>query len=306
MEISAPTLDPVQDRALGAFIGLAVGDALGTTIEFQSRDSYPRVTDMVGGGPFNLKPGEWTDDTSMALCLADSLIANKGSLDPNDLADRFVRWWKVGENSVNGRCFDIGNATRAALASFSKTGVRRGDDAPSSAGNGGIMRLAPAVLAAHDDINRAVALARAQSEVTHAAPECLDAAELLARVLFSGIAGGGRAALNVADKPLATPKLRSLAAGEWRNKTRDQIRSSGYVVDTLEAALWAVGGSTSFEEAVLKAVNLGDDADSVGAVAGQIAGSIWGCSAIPLKWQQNLAWGKQISGLVTQLVRSGL
>ena len=306
MEISSPTLDPVQDRALGAFIGLAVSDALGTTIEFQRRDTYSHVTDMVGGGPFQLKPGEWTDDTSMALCLADSLIANKGSLDSKDLAERFVRWWKEGENSVNGRCFDIGNATRAALSNYRRTGIPRGDDAPSSAGNGGIMRLAPAVLAAQGDVNRAVALARAQSEVTHAAPECLDAAALLARVLFSGIAGDGHAALEVTNLPLATPKLRLLAAGEWRNKMRDQIRSSGYVVDTLEAALWAVGTSTSFEEAVLKAVNLGDDADSVGAVTGQIAGSIWGCSAIPLKWQQNLAWTNKLSGLALQLVQRAL
>jgi len=303
MERMTLTLNPVHDRALGAFIGLAIGDALGTTIEFRQRDTYPHVTDMVGGGPFNLKPGDWTDDTSMALCLAESLIANQGSLDPSDLAERFVRWWKKGENSVTGRCFDIGNATRAALARYQTTGVPRGDDSPSSAGNGGIMRLAPAVLAAHSDVDRAVSLARAQSEVTHAAPECLYAAEILARVLASGIAGDGHAALAAATG--ATPKaskVKALAEGSWRGKTRDQIKSSGYVVDTLEAALWAVGGSQSFSEAVLMAVNLGDDADTVGAVAGQIAGSIWGFSAIPQAWRQNLAWGDRLSGLALQMI----
>lgn len=303
METSAPTLDPVEDRALGALIGLAIGDALGTTIEFQQRDAYSHVTDMVGGGPFHLKPGEWTDDTSMALCLADSLIANEGALDARDLAERFVRWWREGDNSVTGRCFDIGNATRAALANYRRTGVPRGDDAPSSAGNGGIMRLSPVALAAHRNLDRAVALARAQSEVTHAAPECLDAAELLARVLISGIAGDGKSALEAgAAGVFETPRLRSLAAGEWRGKRRHQIRSSGYVVDTLEAALWAVDGSQSFEEAVLKAVNLGDDADTVGAVTGQIAGSIWGGSTIPGQWRLRLAWRDRLSGVASRLL----
>jgi ADP-ribosyl-[dinitrogen reductase] hydrolase len=303
--ISNP-LDPIRDRALGAFIGLAVGDALGTTIEFSRRDSYPPVTDMIGGGPFGLKPGEWTDDTSMALCLADSLIANNGALDPRDLADRFVRWWRHGENSVNGRCFDIGNATRAALSNYLRTGEAHGDDAASSAGNGGIMRLAPAVIAAHRDANKAASLSRAQSQVTHAAPECLDSAEVLARVLVAGIAGDGHAALDAGvDAKLGAPKVKAIAKGAWRGKTREQIKSSGYVVDTLEAALWAVGGARSFEEAVLKAVNLGDDADTVGAVAGQIAGAVWGHSAIPERWRQKLAWGDRFANQVGSLMSLG-
>ena len=134
---------------------------------------------MIGGGPFGLRPGEWTDDTSMALCLAESLVANEATINPNDLAERFVRWWKQGENSVTGRCFDIGNATRSALESFVRTGRPEGSASPHSAGNGGIMRLAPAAIAAKGDAAKAAELARAQSRVTHAAPECLDAAEVL-------------------------------------------------------------------------------------------------------------------------------
>lgn len=303
MPTNTAPLPPMQDRALGAFIGLAVGDALGTTIEFKRRDTYPPVTDMAGGGPFRLKPGEWTDDTSMALCLADSLIATKGALDPVDLADRFVRWWKQGENSVTGRCFDIGNTTRAALASYCETGKPRGDDAARAAGNGGIMRLAPAVLAAYREPARAIALARAQSEVTHAAPECLDAAELLAGVLIAAIAGNRPEAVhsNKAEA-FVSPKVRAIAKGGWRRKSRDEIKSSGYVIDTLEAALWAVGGSASFEEAVLKAVNLGDDADTVGAVAGQIAGAVWGYQAIPRAWRERLAWGETIVARALRLM----
>ncbi len=250
---------------------------------------------MAGGGPFNLKPGEWTDDTSMALCLADGLIANIGELDPRDLADRFARWWRHGENSVTGRCFDIGNATRSALENFVRTGKPIGSRDKHSAGNGGIMRLAPAAIVGRADPARAAALARAQSEVTHAAPECLDAADVLARVLTAGISGSGLASLRAAEQTdLASPKVRAIAGGAWRGKTRGEIRSSGYVVD-MEAAFWVVRSSENFAEAVLKEVNLGDDADTVGAVAGQIAGAIWGYSAIPELWKLRLAWRDRLS-----------
>src|SRR5215475_16067531 len=113
-----------EDRARGCLLGLAVGDAVGTTLEFRSRDTCPPLTDMIGGGPFGLPPGEWTDDTSMALCLADSLIEN-GDLDETDLMRRFVRWWRNGENSVAGLCFDIGFTTRAALSEFERSGNPR-------------------------------------------------------------------------------------------------------------------------------------------------------------------------------------
>ena len=284
-------------------IGLAVGDALGTTIEFKRRDTYSPIIDMVGGGPFKLAPGEWTDDTSMALCLADSLVARGGALDAHDLARRFVRWWREGENSVTGRCFDIGNTTRAALAAFVATGEPRGDDAPHCAGNGGIMRLAPVALAAKSDADKAVALARAQSEVTHASVECVDAADLLARVLVGGIVGNGHAALDAgAGVQWTSPKVAAIAKGKWRGKRRDAIRSSGYVIDTLEAAFWAVGGSRNFEEAVLKAVNLGDDADTVGAVAGQIAGAVWGYAAIPAHWRERIAWSQRLLAAADALI----
>ena len=219
------------------------------------------------------------------------MIANRGELDPRDLADRFVRWWRKGENSVTGRCFDIGNTTSAALANFVRTSEPIGSRDPSSAGNGGIMRLAPAVIVGHSDPERAMALARAQSAVTHAAEECLDAAEVLARVLAAAINGEGVKSLSAAERAeLASSSVRAIARGAWRGKTRAQIRSSGYVVDTLEAALWAIGSSENFSEAVLKAVNLGDDADTVGAVTGQIAGAICGYSGIPERWTARLAW----------------
>jgi ADP-ribosyl-[dinitrogen reductase] hydrolase len=141
----------VRDRAAGALVGLAVGDALGTALEFSERDTDAPLTGMVGGGPFGLRPGEWTDDTAMALCLADSLLARRG-LDQRDLIARFVRWWRAGENSCTGTCFDIGGTTRRALAVFERTGNPvAGSTNPQSAGNGSLMRLAPVAIYWHDD-----------------------------------------------------------------------------------------------------------------------------------------------------------
>src|SRR5580700_5935523 len=137
-----------RDRAIGALIGLAIGDAVGTTLEFKQRDTYEPLRDMDGGGPFHLNPGEWTDDTSMALCLADSLIETNGQFNPADLMHRFVRWRENGENSVNSRgCFDIGIITNAALNRWLRDkDPYAGSVDPGSAGNGSLMRLAPVAI----------------------------------------------------------------------------------------------------------------------------------------------------------------
>ena len=282
----------VVDRATGAFLGLAVGDALGTPLEFSSRDSLPRQTEMTGGGPFALEPGQWTDDTAMALALADSLL-RRSRLDPGDLMGRFVAWWRYGQYSCTGACFDIGTLTAEALARFEASGeVFAGALHERSAGNGSLMRLAPAVLATLDDPDALDRVARDQGRTTHGAPQAVDACALFAAMLREAILG-------LAD-PLAPRRfdghetIAAIAAGGWRGKPREAIRSSGYVVDTLEAALWAVGATDSFEEALILAVNLGDDADTVGAVTGQLAGAIHGASAIPERWLAPLAWRETI------------
>lgn len=298
-------LDASQDRAIGALVGLAVGDALGTTVEFRARGSFKPVTDLMGGGTFMLKPGEWTDDTSMALCLADSLNATP-DLDPRDLADRFVRWWQMGENSVNGRCFDIGNATRNALARYVATGnALAGSYDPRIAGNGSLMRLAPIAIRFHA-VNTACNRARIQSEVTHAAPTCMDACAWFAELLHGAIFGATKAELLMPATLGGAPEIAAIAAGSWRNKTEAQIRSSGYVVDTLEAALWCVDRSEDFASAVLRAANLGDDADTVAAVTGQLAGALWGLSGIPADWLRKLAWRDEIVARATLLWQAGL
>lgn len=292
--------DEIADRVCGCLLGLAVGDALGTTLEFSRRDAHPPLTDMVGGGPFRLRPGEWTDDTSMALCLADSLLAGS-TLDQRDLMERFVRWWRDGYNSHNGRCFDIGITTRQALQRFRESGDPvAGSTDPTTAGNGSIMRLAPVVLRWAGDPERAISAARAQSVTTHGAPAAIEGCALLAEILIEAIATGDRVAA-LRSRPAGEASIAAIAAGSWRGKERSSIKSSGYVVDTLEAALWCVDRSTGFQDAVLRAANLGDDADTVAAVTGQIAGALWGRSAIPRHWLERLAWREEIGHKASRL-----
>lgn len=296
------TNSPAEDRAVGCLVGLALGDALGTTLEFSIRDSQPAVTDLIGGGPFGLKPGEWTDDTSMALCLADSLL-ERGHLDSQDLMERFRNWRDKGHNSVNGRCFDIGIATRQAISRYASNGNPvAGSADPASAGNGSIMRLAPVPIFFEGDLAAAEKAAIQQSRTTHAAQECLDACQLMTRILVGLINGQSwEEAITVNGHDLEMPKIRALATGKWKGKKRSQIKSTGYVVDTLEAALWAVDTTISWEEAVLLAINLGDDADTVGAVTGQFAGARYGLKAIPEVWVAKLAWSDRLIELALKL-----
>jgi len=282
-----------KDRAVGALLGLAVGDALGTTLEFRARDEHPHVSTMVGGGPFRLKPGQWTDDTSMALCLADSLIACQG-IDPQDLMERFVAWWRTGNNSVTGQCFDIGNTTSEALERFELTGKVFAPKDPAQAGNGSLMRLAPVVLFARGNATAAEQMAYLQSTTTHPAPEAHDACRFFARLLNEAVTGATKDEVLEAREWAGEPAVAAIAAGSWRDKTRAQISSSGYVIHTLEAALWCVDRSSTFAEAVILAANLADDADTVAAVTGQLAGALWGADGIPQEWLDILAWRESI------------
>jgi ADP-ribosyl-[dinitrogen reductase] hydrolase len=305
--LPSTTLDAIRDRALGALVGLAVGDAIGTTVEFRQRGSFDPVTDMVGGGPFNLRPGEWTDDTSMALCLADSLIARDG-LDERDLLTRFSRWFRDGENSVTGYCFDIGNVTATALTHFEGTGdIHAGPIDRMTAGNGSLMRLSPVAVRYWNDPNRLKDAARRQSYTTHGAQEAVDACEALSAILAAAINGKPLTdVLNASFGHSLSDGVQAVIEGSWKGKRRDDVRSSGYVLHSLEAALWCVGSSGSFSEAVLKAVNLGDDADTTGAITGQLAGAFYGLTGIPERWRKTLAWNDRIEGLADLLFTESL
>jgi ADP-ribosyl-[dinitrogen reductase] hydrolase len=293
----------ISDRARGGLLGLAVGDALGATLEFTRRDSRPHHTEMTGGGPHALAPGQWTDDTSMALALAESLLACDG-LDARDLMTRFLAWFENGAYSCTGECFDIGLTTADALHRFAATGDPwAGSTSETAAGNGSLMRLAPAALFALRDEADAARLARDQSRTTHGSPQAVESCEVFALMLRDAVLGGGKEA---ALRPRSWPghkAVADVAAGGWRKKERSEISSSGYVIHTLEAALWCVGRSETFEEALVLAVNLGDDADTVGAVTGQLAGAIWGAKAIPERWLALLAWRERIEELADRLCR---
>ena len=220
-------------RAKGAMMGLAVGDALGTTLEFTQPGTFTPITDIVGGGPFRLKPGEWTDDTSMALCLAESLMERQ-TFDPIDQLQRYTRWWREGHLSSNGRCFDIGNATRAALSRFMKTGEAFcGSTDPQSAGNGSLMRLAPVALFYASQPSEAIRRAAESSRTTHAADECVDACRYMAGLLVGTLAGESKERL-LADSygPPRAPgmkrhlrrELRRLRRGLFAENSRRKYR----------------------------------------------------------------------------------
>lgn len=274
-----------KDRASGALIGLAVGDALGAPVEFQVRGTFPHVTEMQSGGYFRLPTGAWTDDTAMALCLADSLIAHP-YLNVSDLLNRFLRWLNDHENTSTDRCIGAGQNTLAVLGNYHRTGALIAPPVKGrSDGNGAIMRLAP-VACMHfrnNDILRKIAVK--QSQATHCSELSSAAAEMLGWLLGLLIDGADwQSALNAVWNDRWPEEIKAISRAAWATKTTDEIYSTGYVVHTLEAAMWAVGTTSSFEDALIKAVNLGHDADTVGAVAGQIAGARYGENAIPKRW----------------------
>jgi len=297
--------DARLDRLRGCLLGLAVGDAVGTAVEFKPRGSFAPLTDMVGGGPFGLRPGQWTDDTSMALCLAASLIASNG-FDAEDQAQRYLRWRDQGYMSSNGVCFDIGGTVSSALARYQATGGPfAGSDHPRSAGNGCIMRLAPVPIFYAADREQAVHFAAESSRTTHGAAECLDACRLLSSMLCTAFEGGSKESMLRGNNGLGLtqPKIAALAQGGYVDKPVDDIRGGGYVVDSLEAALWCFHHTDSFEDAVLTAANLGDDADTTAAVCGQLAGAYYGIGGIPAGWLQKLAGRSMIEQMAIALDR---
>ncbi|MGH9888430.1 MAG: ADP-ribosylglycohydrolase family protein [bacterium] len=281
-----------RERFRGALLGLACGDALGATVEFKARGTFPPLEDMVGGGPFRLRAGDWTDDTSMALCLARSLVET-GRFDPRDQLERYVRWWRDGYLASTGKCFDIGNTVRAALERFLASGdPRSGSTDPRSAGNGSLMRLAPVPMFFAPDLAAAIAFSGESSRTTHGSDEAVDACRLFGAMLARALAGADRSdVLGAGDDvpaPIA-PRIAALARGEFRAKSESQIRGTGYVVESLEAALFCFDSSGTFGDAVLRAANLGDDADTTAAICGQLAGAFYGAEEILPAWRAKLA-----------------
>jgi ADP-ribosylglycohydrolase len=300
-----------EERFSGCLVGLAVGDALGTALEFHPPGTFTPLNDLTGGGPFRLEAGQWTDDTSMALCLGESLVKKQG-FDALDQMERYRRWYREGYLSSTGRCFDIGGAVRQALERFELTGEPySGSTNPYSAGNGSIMRLAPVAMFYASQPEEAIRRCGESSQTTHGAREAVDACRYFGGLLVGALNGAGKEELlseryspapgSWDEEPLA-PEIDRVASGSFKQKYPPEIRGSGYVVASLEAALWAFYLGQDFREGCLLAVNLGEDADTTGAVFGQLAGAYYGEAGIPAGWREKLALREQIEGLAIKLM----
>src|SRR5215204_4945236 len=232
----------------------------------------------------------------MALCLATSLVERSG-FDAADQMQRYTRWMTEGYLSSTGKCFDIGTTVRTALTRFQQTGEPlSGPSDPRSAGNGCIMRLAPVPMFFFPDRDAAVHHAGESARTTHGAVECVEASRLFGGMLVQALAGAGKDAILLTHgvSGLTSEAVQSIARGKYGEKSAQQIRGTGYVVESLEAALWCFQRSDSFEDAILCAANLGDDADTTAAICGQVAGAYYGESGIPERWLNRLVMRAEI------------
>lgn len=307
-------MEKTLDRFLGCLVGLAVGDALGTTLEFTSYKEAQAnpVSDIVGGGPFNLKPGVWTDDTSMALCIADSLIEKEG-FDAIDIMKKFIQWNREGYNSPLGYCFDIGMSTASALRYFERVGAFIDD--PNAAGNGVIMRLAPIPMMYYNDPIKCHDYCKINAKMTHPSRQAKGCSVFMGWIIANLLEGkekndvlegtdSNKWAYFQTDLEIGHPLVLDIRNQTYKDKqpgVDGGIVGSGYVISCLETALWAFESTNSFKEGALKAVNIGNDADTTGAVYGQIAGAHYGLSGIPKEWVDKIYGIDSIKSKATQI-----
>ena len=288
----------------GCLLGLAAGDAVGTSVEFKPRGSFEPVTGINGGGPFELEPGEWTDETSMALCLATSLLVRDG-FDAKDQMKRYCKWRDTGYMSSTGECIDIGMTVNNALAKFAKSGMPfSGSTRPNSAGNACIARLAPVPMFYYRDRDAVTEHSADSSRTTHGAPECIDACRYLGLVIHRALSNASKEDV-LAKAPsdlLSSANIQAIADGGYQGKTDAEIRGSAYVVESLEAALWCFWTTDSYKDAILTAANLGDDADTTAAICGQLAGAFYGANNMPPEWLDALVMKDGIAAIADRLL----
>ncbi|RYC30350.1 ADP-ribosylglycohydrolase family protein [Lichenibacterium minor] len=297
----------ILDRARGALLGLAVGDALGSSLEFGPRVSPPLARrEMTGGGPFNLPVGCWTDDTALSIGLGKSLVACR-KFDPLDAAQRFLAYYREGEySSVPGTCVDIGATTRQALERFERTGnPYSGSTDEHSSGNGSVMRLASVGIFTLDvPVEEAIRIAQAQSRLTHGSAVCLDGCSYLVQLLRLVLQGVEDPLVLALPRFEGHPDILRAKTALWGGVERRHVKPGGDCADTIHASLWSCANAPSFEHAVTLACNLGFDADTTACVAGAIAGAKFGAEAIPARWLEPLAQRHRIGTLALSLVRS--
>ena len=308
----AEPVEHLYDRYRGALVGLAVGDALGAPYEGDPPATFEPNADLTGDA--GLRPGEWTDDTAMALCLAKSLLECRG-FDAKDQMDRYLRWRREGYMSACGRAIGMGATVSAALTQYEATGdPMAGSDDPYTAGNGSLMRLAPIPLYLLHDGTRAIQVAARMSRTTHAATEAVDACRYMTGVIIGALRNESKETLLsdlycpvynywLFQEVVLTPRIDAIARGVYKHKQAAELAATGYVVDTLEAALWAFQQTSNFEEGALLAVSLGNDTDTTAAVYGQLAGAFYGIHGIPSRWREQVAQREIIEELAVGLLR---
>ena len=283
----------LRERFQGALVGLAVGDALAAHTQFRKPGTFAAVGDLLGGGPFDQPRGAWTDDTSMALLLAESLLEREG-FDAHDQVQRFVRWQREGYGSATGQCVGISASVARALATAQyKRQPFAGSHDPEQLDKDPLSRVAPVVMYFFADAPAAVARAAEAARVTAQAPMVLDCVRLLASMIHLALSGRDKAAVLRPPRELwitasTRPEVLALYEGSYAHRMPPDITAGGGILQTLEAALWAFQRSETFREGALLAANLGRDSDVVAAAYGQVAGAYHGVSAIPGIWRNSL------------------
>ena len=312
----------MKNNLLGSIMGLCVGDCLGVPVEFVDRETLKNnpVIDMRSYGTYNMPKGTWSDDTSMTLCLVDSLC--KG-LDYNDIMTNFSKWIKNGDYTQNGRAFDVGNGTIEAINRFirGEAPLNCGGLTDHNNGNGSLMRILPILFylsSIYDgditDNNEVMNIIHNVSSLTHAHKRSLIACGIYISIasmlmkdmdLSTGVEMGIYNAVGYYKKQDEfTEELRyykRLSDKTFSKTPRKSINSSGYVVDTLEAAIWCLLKTKNYKDCVLMAVNLGEDTDTVAAVAGGLAGLHYGYESIPKEWIVVISKHDYIESLCKQL-----
>ena len=302
----------------GALFGLCTGDALGLPVQFCSREWIKRnpVQTMIGYGTFNKPPGTWSDDSSLTFCLTESLCEG---FDLEDIGKRFVSWVEEGYWSADTRAFDIGRTTLRAVSRLKK-GVspkESGDKDVNSNGNGSLMRILPlAFYMEQENIVTLMTHVHQVSAITHAHPVSEMACGFYVVLAVSLLKGCSLKeayfrSINTcldfySQKPYQQELSRfsNVLSGKISCLKEEEINSGGYVVDTLESALWCLLRNNSYRDTVLKAVNLGHDTDTTAAVAGGLAGLYYGFDNIPVEWTETLARREEIQLLLERFSRS--
>ncbi len=292
-----------KSRVAGAFIGLAVGDAMGAPFERKEIGSFTYTKEMIGGGPYKLPVGAWTDETATALCLAQSLLVTH-ELNVHDLVERLKKWVENGENTSTGECIGIEQKLLNFVTNFDRNRKVNSDHIFQKAkGSSVLARVAPIACIHWDDLQSARRIAKQQSYLTHSSEIVAGSCEFLVLVLSHLIAGREwRFILNMPTHNDWPDEIKAMVGGVWMHKSLPDLKSTKNVVDILEAACWFINKSDSFEDAVISAINLGGNSDTLGAVVGQIAGALYGLESIPIRWFDQLAKVEHLTDVAMQMV----